>query len=107
MKRVLLLGLLLLAGPAVAAPPPAWATLTAREARTGTRIDQAVRSHEITATEASRLRQRLRRIEQLRLYYRKSHGMSAWERRDLEGRLKTIDARIAKQREAHVRKLGD
>ena len=107
MKRVLLLGLLLLASPAAAAPPPAWATLNAREARTGTRIDQAVHSHELTVAEGSRLRQRLRRIEQLRLYYRKSHGMSAWERRDLEGRLKIIDARIAKEREARVRKVRD
>ncbi len=106
MKRVLL-SLLLLASPAAAAPPPAWATLTAREARTGTRIDQAVRGREITAAEAARLRQQLRRIEQLRLYYRKSHGISAWERRDLEGRLKTIDARIAKEREARVRKIHD
>ncbi len=109
MKRLLLLGLVLLASPALAAPPPAWATLTAREARTGTRIDQAARSGQITAAEASRLRQKLHRIESLRLYYRKSHGMSAWERRDLEGRLKVIDARIAKEREAHAhtRKISD
>ena len=60
--------------------------------------------HEISAAEASRLRQKLRRIESLRLYYRKSHGMSAWERRDLENRLKTLDARIAKQREARAGK---
>ena len=42
MKRLLILGLLTLTTPAMAGPPPAWATLTAREARTGTRIDQAV-----------------------------------------------------------------
>ena len=104
MKRLLILGLLVLTTPAIAGPPPAWATLTAREARTETRIDQAARSHEITAAEAARLRQRLRRVEQLRVYYRKSHGMSAWERRDLETRLKTLDARIAKGREAQERK---
>ena len=109
MKRLLLLGLVLLASPAAAAPPPAWATLTAREARTGARIDQAARSGQITAAEAAHLRQKLHRIESLRAYYRKSHGMSAWERRDLEGRLKTVDARIAKDREAHThaRKAGD
>ena len=104
MKRLLILGLLALTTPAIAGPPPAWATLTAREARTGTRIDQAVRSHTITAAEAARLRQRLHRIESLRVYYHRSHGMSAWERRDLESRLKVLDAQASKGREAHVRK---
>ena len=96
MKRLLFLVLLALASPAAARPTPAWATLAAREARTGDRIDQAARARQLTAAEAARLRQKLRRVESLRAYYRRSHGMSAWERRDLEGRLKAIDARIAR-----------
>ena len=104
MKRLLILGLIALASPAVAAPPPAWATLTAREARTGQRIDHAAKTGEITAAEAARLRQKLHRVESLRAYYRRSHGMSAWERRDIESRLKALDARVSKPHPAKPRK---
>jgi hypothetical protein len=96
MKRLLLVGLLALATSAQAAPPPAWASVTAREARTQVRIDAAARAGQITAAEGARLRQRLKGVESLGAYYRRSHGMSAWERRDLERRLKAIDTRIAK-----------
>ena len=96
MKRLLIIGLIALAGAAHAAPPPpAWATLTAREAHTGGRIDAAAKAGQISGTEATRLRQKLQRAQSLRTYYRKSHGMSAWERRDIERRLKTLDARLA------------
>ena len=98
MKRLLLLaGLLALANSAEAGPPPAWATLTAREARTSMRIDAAAKSGQISGAEANRLRLKLKHAEQLRAYYRKSHGMSAWERRDIERRVKTLDARLAKE----------
>jgi hypothetical protein len=100
MKRLLLVGLLALATSAQAAPPPAWASVTAREARTQARIDDAARTGQITAAEGARLRLRLKGVESLRGYYRRSHGMSAWERRDLERRLKAIDARIAKEARA-------
>lgn len=96
MTRLLLVGLLALATSAEAAPPPAWASMTAREARAQARIDDAARTGQITAAEGARLRQRLKRVESLRAYYRKSHGVSAWERRDLERRLKALDARLAK-----------
>ena len=98
MKRLLLLaGLLALATSAEAAPPPAWATLTAREARTSLRIDAAAKAGQISGAEANRLRLKLKHAEQLRAYYRKSHGMSAWERRDIERRVKTLDAHLAKE----------
>ncbi len=96
MMRLVLIGLIAVASAAHAAPPPAWATLSARETRAAARIDAAARAGEIPAAEASRLRQKLHRAQSLRAYYRKSHGMSAWERRDLERRLKTLDARLAK-----------
>ena len=78
MKRLLIIGLLALAGAAHAAPPPpAWATLTARETRTAARIDSAAKAGQISQAEAGRLRLKLRRTESLRAYYRKSHGLSA------------------------------
>ena len=96
MKRLLMIGLLALAGTAHAAPPPpAWATLTAREARTEQRIDAAAKAGQVSGAEAQRLRQKLDRAQSLRAFYRKRHGMSAWERRDIERRLKTLDARLA------------
>ena len=104
MKRLLIVGLLALAGAANAAsPPPAWATLAAREARTAARIDAAAKAGQIPQAEAARLRQKLHRAESLRAFYRKSHGMSAWERRDIERRLKTLDARLAKETRASKR----
>ena len=97
MKRLILIGLIALAGAAQAAPPPpAWATLSARETRAAARIDAAAKAGQISAAEAARLRQKLHRTQSLRAFYRKSHGVSAWERRDLERRLKTLDARLAK-----------
>ncbi len=104
MKRLFLIGLLALAGAARATPaPPAWATLTAREARTAARIDAAAKAGQIPEVEAARLRQKLHRTESLRTFYRKSHGISAWERRDIERRLKTLDARLAKETRAAKR----
>jgi len=81
------------------AAPPAWGTLQAREARVASHVDQAEKDGRIQGAEADRLRRQLHKVESLRLYYRKSHGMSAWERRDLERRLKAIDTRLAKPRQ--------
>ena len=95
MKRLVLALALITAAPAAAAPPQ-WATLTAREERTAQHIDTAQKEGRISASEGERLRRQLHKVESLRLYYRKTHGMSAWERRDLERRLKAIDARLAR-----------
>jgi hypothetical protein len=96
MKRLVLAIALFASTPAAAAPPPEWATLTAREARASQHIDAAQKDGRITGAEAERLRRQVHKVESLRLYYRKSHGMSAWERRDLERRLKAIEARLAR-----------
>ena len=98
MKRLVLALALAAVSSAQAAPPPQWATLTAREERAGQHIDAARKDGRISDAEAERLHRQLHKVESLRLYYRKSHGMSAWERRDLERRLKAIDARLAKAR---------
>ncbi|HEY5412780.1 MAG TPA: hypothetical protein VIJ94_18835 [Caulobacteraceae bacterium] len=106
MKRLVLFALAAIATATVASawaapPPPAWASLAARETRTIARIDQAVKANQISGAEADRLRRQLHRVQSLQAYYRKSHGMSAWERRDLERRLKTIDSHIGKRHETH------
>ena len=109
MKRLVLIVLTAAAAaamtaPASAAPSPAWASLTAREARTAERIDQARKTGQITDAEAGRLQRQLHRVQSLQAYYRRSHGVSAWERRDLERRIKTIDSHIGRRHEAHPAK---
>ncbi len=96
MKRCLMVIAMAAVAASAQAAPPAWATLQAREARVAVHIDQAEKDGRLAEAEAARLRSQLHRVESLRLYYRKSHGMSAWERRDLERRLKAIDTRLGK-----------
>ena len=111
MKRLVLLALTAAVAAAMtaqasAAPSPAWGSLAARETRTAARIDQAVKTSQISGAEAGRLQRQLHRVQSLQAYYRKSHGMSAWERRDLERRLKTIDSHIGKRHETHPAKAA-
>jgi hypothetical protein len=98
MKRLVLALALAFASTPAAAAPPEWATLTARETHVAQHIDEAQKDGRVSDAEAERLRRQLHKVESLRLYYRKTHGMSAWERRDLERRLKAIDTRLAKAR---------
>lgn len=85
--------LAVVAGPAMA--QPARHSLPEREARIATRIDQAVRNGSLDRERAARLRDRLRKIRKLEAYYRRMHGLSAWERRDVERRLKALSASLA------------
>ncbi len=104
MKRCLMVIAMAAMTASAQASPPAWATLQAREARVASHVDQAEKDGGIQGAEAGRMRRQLHKIESLRLYYRKSHGMSAWERRDLERRLKAIDTRLAKSHQAAAAK---
>ena len=110
MKRLVLFALTAAALAAMTAsawaapPPPAWASLTARESRTAEHIDQARKAAQINEAEADRLQRQLHRVQSLQAYYRRSHGVSAWERRDLERRIKTIDSHIGRRHEAHPAK---
>ena len=97
MKRALIAIALAASTPAAAAPPE-WATLSVREGKVAQHVEAAQKAGRISASEGERLRRQLHKIESLRLYYRRSHGMSAWERRDVERRLKAIDARVSKAR---------
>ncbi len=82
------------AAPALAAP----ASIMEREAKVAQRIDEGVRSGALQRAEAARLRDQLRRTEALEGYYRRTHGLSAWERRDVERRLEVLNARLAGHR---------
>jgi Ni/Co efflux regulator RcnB len=96
MTRLLIATLLataLAAPPALADPGPA-RSMAQREARIGQRIEEAARDHELTRAQADKRRAELRKIQRLERYYRRSDGLSAWERRDLERRLKALSERI-------------
>jgi outer membrane murein-binding lipoprotein Lpp len=76
------IGSLALAG---AVTPAAAQSLNARQARISQRIDQGVRSGQLTRNEAYQLRRRLWRLERTQYRYRRG-GLSSWERTNLERR---------------------
>ena len=102
MKRLVLAAipmlLILAAQPALA--QPATHSAAEHEARLAARIDAGVRNGTIDHAEAAHLRDRLRRIRSLEAYYRKSHGYTAWERRDIERRLNALGARLTNDERA-------
>jgi hypothetical protein len=100
----MLLVMLAALGAAPAMAQPSGRSIAEREARIAARIDQGLRDGSLDHAEAEHLRDRLRRIRSLESYYRRDHGFSAWERRDIERRLNALSARIAAdERAAHHR----
>jgi hypothetical protein len=81
--------------PAVAAP---WQNINQRQANLDRRIDQGVRSGQLTRTEAANLRAEFRTLARLEARYRATNGLSTWERRDLDARFDRLSMRIKNQR---------
>ena len=77
---------------------PIGGSVNQREARIEQRIDEGARRGDLTRPEAARLRSELRRIERLEHYYRRTGGMSGWERRDLERRLDVLSRQVFRNR---------
>ena len=101
MKRVLLsiaaASAVLAALPAAANAAP-WHSVNERQANLERRIDQGVRRGDLTRQEAARLRADFRDIARLERQYRRSDGLSPWERRDLDRRFDRLSNRIYAQR---------
>jgi hypothetical protein len=107
MKRILVSllaasSLALVAAPAFAAP--GW-NINARQATIENRINMGIRNGALTRPEAVRLRSEARRINVLERRYR-AHGLSPWERRDLERRLDDLQARVHVQRHDRQTRYG-
>jgi opacity protein-like surface antigen len=83
------------AAPAMAAP---WQSINQRQAQLDHRIDVGVRNGSLTRNEAYRLRTEFRQIARLESRYRSSHGLQAWERRDLDRRFDILSAKIRYER---------
>ena len=75
-----------------------WTDIDERQERLAFRIDQGVRSGQLTSREAYRLRTEFNRIARLEARYR-WNGLSSWELADLDRRLDmlTMDIRVARR----------
>lgn len=72
----------------------AWQSINARQERLYGRIEQGVRSGVLTRREAANLRSQFMRLNALEGQYRRSNGLSQWERRDLDRRFDALSRSI-------------
>jgi hypothetical protein len=76
-----------------------------RQERIAFRIDQGVRSGQLTSREAYRLRMEFNRIARLEARYR-MNGLSGWELADLDRRLDTLTTEVRIARRDDDRRYG-
>lgn len=103
MKRILLsiaAASAVLAAMPVAASAAPWQPMSQRQAELEHRIDQGVRSGELTRREASRLREQFHDIQRLEAHYRRTDGgrLTPGERADLDRRYDRLSERIYAQK---------
>jgi hypothetical protein len=92
----LLAGVTLITLP-VAANAQAWTNINQRQAQLDQRIDAGVRSGQLNAREAARLRSEFQQILQLESRYRRN-GLDASERADLDRRFDSLSQQIRVER---------
>ncbi len=84
--------------PAAASAAP-WQSVNQRQANLDRRIDQGVRSGELTRNEAVRVRAQFNELARLENQYRRSGGgLSARERQDLDQRFDRLSQRVYAQK---------
>lgn len=94
-------------GVAVAAVPAAaqpWQSINQRQRAIDARIDQGIRSGALDRREAFRLRSQFRDLVQLEARYRRSNGLSDWERRDLNARYDRLAAQVRHEKRDRQRR---
>lgn len=82
-----------------------WMPIEARMDRIDYRIDQGVRSGQLTRNEAYRLRAEFRDIQRLEARYSRN-GLSSWERADLDRRFDQLSAQVRWERRDNDRRYG-
>lgn len=87
-----------LAVPGAASAQRGYQGINQRQENQIRRIEQGVRSGELTRGEAQRLRGEFRALNRLEQRYRASNGLSAGERRDLDRRFDQLSRRIRDQK---------
>ena len=74
-----------------------WQSINQRQAQLDRRIDQGVRSGQLSRREATRLRSEFNSLVRLEGQYRRG-GLSAWEHTDLDRRFDRLSAQIRYER---------
>ena len=74
-----------------------WQSINQRQAQLDRRIDQGVRSGQLSRREATRLRSEFNSLARLESQYRRG-GLSSWERNDLDRRFDRLSAQIRYER---------
>ena len=92
------LGLATVALPTAAGAQANWQSINGRQQTLDRRIDQGVRNGTLNRNEAQRLRGEFRALSQLENRYRRSNGLSQFERRDLDRRFDALSQRIRFER---------
>lgn len=97
-------------GPVLAIAPAAaqaapWRSINQRQANLEQRIDQGVRTDELTREEARRLRGELASRDRLETRYRRSGGLDPRERADLDRRFDQLIAQVRFQRRDDQRRF--
>ena len=80
-------------------------SINERQARLERRIEQGMRSGQLTRAEAYRLRREFQRIAHLENRYR-ANGLNGWERADLDRRFDALQAQIRFERRDGDRRYG-
>lgn len=109
MKRALLAltALATVAAAPLAAQAAPWQSVNQRQANLEQRINQGIRSGQITRPEAARLRGEFRSISRLEASYRRSNGLSMRERADLDARFDRLSRQVmAEKHDRHDRRHG-
>ena len=100
MKRILLslAALAAVSTAPLAARAAPWQSINQRQANLEQRINQGVRSGELTRPEAARLRGEFKSIARLEASYRRSNGLSMRERADLDARFDRLSRQVMAQK---------
>ena len=74
-----------------------WQSINQRQAQLDRRIDQGVRSGQLSRREATRVRSEFNALLRLEANYRRG-GLTQWERSDLDRRFDRLSAQIREER---------
>jgi hypothetical protein len=74
-----------------------WVSINQRQAQLQHRIDRGIARGDLTRREAHRLQTQMRDLARLEARYR-VHGLSSWERADLDSRFDRLSAQVRFER---------
>ena len=77
-----------------------WNAISQRKQNLDRRIDQGVRSRQLSSREASRLKNELNSLVRLERSYMRG-GLTRWERQDLDRRYDNLSAKVRYERNDH------